>query len=458
MSSRTEPEQQENKVSWLTIAILVFTLFIGISIWDGFQKDAETTKSEKTIENGKETIITVKEIPGKNLWDLMSVLGAPASLVILGFWLQKLQNDKINRQLQLERELAQNKQLEEARIAEDNQREEVLQVYIDRLSTLLIDKNLIAVAKKEDRESERTELVRAAEDVIQARTISILRRLREDEERRFHVIQFLIDTEIITLSLDFNKLNFKGFKFKGVNLQKANLAGVDLADGVDFEDTDLRGANLEGANLAKARLRRAKLGGANLEGANFQDAVLQGASFYSVHLAHEYDDDGYEYEPRCFNPTKLMGADFSGANLIEADLAGADLTEVNLNGATLTRAIFIKTYKRIIVNEDGDYYDDPPDDFYAVLKNAKLYAAILEGVVFENVNMAEADLRHARLQGANLKNADLRGANLEGADLQSANLENAKFEGANLKGVKNLTEEQWKTTLDYQSLQRSMNG
>ncbi|MBD2771907.1 pentapeptide repeat-containing protein [Iningainema tapete] len=50
----------------------------------------------------------------------------------------------------------------------------------------------------------------------------------------------------------------------------------------------------------------------------------------------------------------------------------------------------------------------------------------------QKLNLRNADIKGADLQGANLERADLRGANLCGANLRSANLFEAELDGANL--------------------------
>jgi hypothetical protein len=147
MSNRSQSNQQEDRISSFAknttrfaIGVVIFVLGISIVVisakvfslippdkveWTGFNKSTETTKSEKAIANGKETTITTKEVSEKTLWDWLSLLGAPASLAILGFWLQRLQNNRASAQAQREKN-----------IAEDNEREEILQNYLDRLSVL----------------------------------------------------------------------------------------------------------------------------------------------------------------------------------------------------------------------------------------------------------------------------------------------------------------------------------
>ncbi|MEM6591465.1 MAG: hypothetical protein AAF651_06380, partial [Cyanobacteria bacterium P01_C01_bin.73] len=56
-------------------------------------------------------------VPGKTLWDWLSLLGAPVSIAILGFWLQSLQK---------QREKA--TQAEEARKRQDEKEREILRI------------------------------------------------------------------------------------------------------------------------------------------------------------------------------------------------------------------------------------------------------------------------------------------------------------------------------------------
>jgi hypothetical protein len=93
------------------------------------------------------TVETTKIDDGKTLWDWLSLLGVPLSLFILGSWLQQAQQKRAEKLAEEQRELA-----------ADETKEEVLQVYFDRLSVLLVDKNLLAIADKVNpKESEGTE-------------------------------------------------------------------------------------------------------------------------------------------------------------------------------------------------------------------------------------------------------------------------------------------------------------
>jgi uncharacterized protein YjbI with pentapeptide repeats len=299
-------------------------------------------------------------LKGKTLWDWLSLLGVPLSLALLGVWFQQ-------REKQRDKEVSETQR----KAAEDAAKEEVLQVYFDRISTLLVEKNLRAIAAKvygeevEDTENQpkeavsadQRELLDASMDVIRARTLSILRRFDNDSSLKSTVAEFLVEAEII------NKL-------------KLSLRGADLS-GANLRGTNLRGADLSGANLRGADLYVASLRDANLSFANLNDANLNGANL---------------------NDANLNSAELSGANLVSADLSGASLGYVDLSRADLS-------------------------------------GADLSGASLFTTNLSNANLNDVKLIGVNLRDADLRGADLSGADLSGASLSRADVSGADLTGA-----------------------
>ncbi|XGB43239.1 MAG: hypothetical protein LVS60_05540 [Nodosilinea sp. LVE1205-7] len=79
--------------------------------------------SVKTTVGGVETTTTTTPQEAKTLWDWLSLAGVPLSVAGLGFWLQTEQHKRNEEQLQ----------------------EEILQNYYDKVSALLVDKNLLAI-------------------------------------------------------------------------------------------------------------------------------------------------------------------------------------------------------------------------------------------------------------------------------------------------------------------------
>jgi hypothetical protein len=300
----------------------------------GIGKDQSvTTESIEIDAKGKisKSVKTIKYDDGKTLWDWLSLLGVPLSLAILGYWLQQNQQKRAEEAAKEQRE-----------IAAGETKEEILQIYIDRLSKLLVDKNLLGIVTKKYIELtqenqlipsvtvEEKELLDSAVHVIRAMTLSILRRFENDPERKTSVIRFLIESDIVTqleLSL------------KEVDLSEANLSVVYLPE------ANLSGANLSGANLCLATLSKANLVGANLVGANLSKADLSEAY--------------------------LIKADLSDANLVEANLHAADLSDANLlgtnlSGANLSRAKFgnnrgLSELDKADFRGRGAIFDDDPN-------------------------------------------------------------------------------------------------
>lgn len=258
-------------------------------------KDAQGNPQTETLK------VTINA-PGKSLWDglsLLGILGVPLILFIMGTRFQKSQQEQADKEA----------------------REEVLQLYFDRVSALLIDKNLMAIAAQgEDAVPQQKASLEAALDVIRARTLSILRRFEDDIERKSSLIRFLAEADIVSnLKLNLEGANLTKANLAGVNLQRGNLNRINLGhanlERARFLESELIGAILQGACLERAKFQKATLLGANLQGAN-----LRKADFYGVDLIK----------------TNLEEADLTGTHLPEADLGGANLKGANLINANLT--------------------------------------------------------------------------------------------------------------------------
>jgi Pentapeptide repeats (8 copies) len=333
---------------------LIYSLAVG-TVRAGFGEDKSVTTTEKRDQQGNivETTTTTTPQDAKTLWDWLSLLGVPFSLVILGFILQQLQQSRAEQQAKAEKvsaeqkaktekEIAEQQVKAEKEIVESNQRDEALQNYLDRLSELLIDKNLIATAikprhydKKQTESSqplltlEEEGSLNAASDVIRARTLFLLRRLGEDRERKGDVIRFLIEAEVISKL----KLNLRGANLMGVHLNSANLMGANLVY-ANLMSANLFCANLMGANLNSVKLVGANLVGANLNSANLNSANLMGANLVGANLV------GANLNSANLMSANLMSANLNGANLSGADLSGAkDWTEAQLAEAKLNGTI-----------------------------------------------------------------------------------------------------------------------
>jgi hypothetical protein len=253
--------------------------------WIGFEQSKTKSISKALHSDGKTTVTTVENCQsGKTLWDVLGLIVVPISLAVLGFWFQKLQKRQFDKKADQEKE-----------IADSKLREESVKNYLDKISELLIDKQLFSPATDDSTKQ-------AILDVASGLTKSILMRLENDGERKGRVLQFLYKAKLLT--------NFK------LDLVRADMSGAQLIW------AKLEGANLDGVNLSNADLR-----GADLTRANLSSAILRGADLST-------DPDLIKDAPFPYQfPTSLEGAD-----LCNTDLRGAQLMRVNLRNANLGQA------------------------------------------------------------------------------------------------------------------------
>lgn len=334
-------------VSLLATVLIIYILYQ--FNWSGFGEDSNKSVNIKEVINPRDgKIIKLTETTeyfqsGKTFWDWLGLAGTLAIPIVL-FQFERREQKRADKQAELEKERADRQAELEKAIANNNLREEALEAYIDQMSELLLEKNLkISDPSRGD----------IAFDVARARTLSVLRRLDKDGERKGSVIQFLIDTELIS------KLNLSDTNLDGAILTNANLTGANLIR------AKLISANLTNANLIKAHLDDANLNDANLNGATLDDATLTRASFTHANLIQAQFSHGQ------LMYANFAGADLSGANLIRANLSGANLAGANLSGANFKRAenISIDQMKSANNWEKAEYDEDfrtklglPPED------------------------------------------------------------------------------------------------
>ena len=262
----------------------------------------------------------------------------------------------------------------EQKIAEDNRQESDLQMYLDRMSELLLQYNLTTNDE--------------ARKIARVRTQTLLSRL--DSTRKGRVLQFLYEAKLIDQPspiIDLHGVDLKSIKLQWIHLEGCDLSGTDL-ENADLEGTNLNNANLADAHLSNVNLHAAKLNNANLEKANLSGANLEGAKLNNANLCEAH----------------LWNINLSMAHLEEADMSRAVMGGANLLGANLYRA----NLSSALLGKIGDG------------KRANLNCTILW----------DADLRAAHLFDTDMIWADLRGAHLEGANLERADLSRAVLTNA----------------------------
>ncbi len=271
---------------WMRALLIVGTLaLLVVSIWVGYRFDVTGFAA---AGNPK----TQQYQPAKTLWDWLQLLIVPAVLAGATLWFNAQQG-------KTERQLNYNQSELEREIAQDQQRENALQTYLDRMADLLLEKHL--------RESQEEDEIR---QVARARTLTVLRRL--DAARKTALVQFLFEAKLVGNGHNIIDLS-------GANLSRARLIMADLS-GAILRKANLRLANLHEAHLSGAKLREAILSGADLSEAKLREAILNKANLSGADLSW----------------TNLSRADLSGANLSGADLSEANLSWTDLSGANLS--------------------------------------------------------------------------------------------------------------------------
>ena len=256
--------------------------------WTGFNGG----ESKITITSTSKGTTTAQELqPARTLWDWLELLAALAIPIVVGFgvaWFTSQQGKVSN---------AENK---------DNQREDALQAYIDKISELLLHEKLRGSADDDE-----------VRKIARVRTLTVLRGL--DAQRKASLLQFLHESGLIDKN---NRI---------IDLSEAQLSEADLCS-ANLRDADLREANLRGANLGGVNLLYANLRGADLQGARLPGANLRGADLREVNL------QGADLSDARLPGVKLFGARLSKANLSRATLEGAVLEGADLSGANLLGA------------------------------------------------------------------------------------------------------------------------
>jgi uncharacterized protein YjbI with pentapeptide repeats len=315
------------------------------------------------------------QFPGKTTWDYIEKLLIPiASPTAIGLSVWYLDRNAKDRETQRE---------------ENNNNSQALQIYFERMSVLLLERQVVnlAEAAKKLAPAYKDPLVESARHAIRAQTLAILRIFSADSEKKSAAVRFLIESEILaSLAVPLSGADLREADLKEAMLFKVNLSAAKLCK-ADLRSADLRGADLIGADLSSAWLN-----GANLYLARAWGSLLIGAD-----LSHASAIEAKLMNAKCRNAV-LFDADFTDADLRAADLSGADLSGADLSGAKLNSTQFVK--------------------------------GILRGTI----------LRRAILSRANLASADLRDADLWEADLDKVtwNRRTKWPDGSRLVGARNI--------------------
>jgi len=266
----------------------------------------------------------------KTLWDWLQLLIVPIILglggLAINITLQRNEQERAEKQAKVDQQIARKRDKTERDIAEGRAQDLRLQTYLDRMSELLLDRQLGDAQRVKDE-------VKAL-----ARTLTLTTLRGLDGERKGAVVKFLFESGLIGKGgleavVDLRDADLKDAKLDymylwTVRLQKANLEGVNLrrADLISacFGMTNLTQATLIRAKLRNAEMQLATLKRANLEKAYLNDADLRGAILTEANLTNAILEN-----------TNLYEATLTGAILRGAILEGATVTEKQLRTAIL---------------------------------------------------------------------------------------------------------------------------
>jgi uncharacterized protein YjbI with pentapeptide repeats len=268
----------------------------------------------------------------KTLWDWLGLLIVPTVLAIGGYLYSRAERET-------ERKISAQHEAEGRNRVEESLREEVLQSYYDRISSLLLESGLAASPPNKQ-----------SSVIARARTLSVLARL--DGKRKGMLVRFLYEAQLVQESSPV------------ISLEESLLSEVDLSyaklSGINLERCDVRRGNFHFANLSSGRLHLATLNDANFSWSNMTNADLHNSGiapdresmdnkpdgqlgsvdFSNANLTSANLDDAV-LESACMISTKLCGARLRRTDLSGADLTGADLRNADLSGATLDKAVLI---------------------------------------------------------------------------------------------------------------------
>jgi uncharacterized protein YjbI with pentapeptide repeats len=268
-------------------------------------------------------------VRAKTLWDWLELFIVPLFLAGGAFYLNRSEREaelrRTEEQAKLQRQRAEEQSILERQIATDRQQESALQAYLDRISDLLLDKDL------------QNEKVR---NVARIRTLTVLRVL--DARRSGLIMQFLHEANLINKKnavVDLKDSDFSGLDLSNVNFYQADLRRADFShanlSGADLSDANLHGAFLNDAILTFTFFNNANLSNAILSRANMHHAILTGANLKQASLNESDLRNG------ALSTAKLTDASLNGANLANADLMEATVsaeqlaTAKSLKGATM---------------------------------------------------------------------------------------------------------------------------
>jgi hypothetical protein len=158
-------------------------------------------------------------VSDKKFWDYLELLIVPAALALGVYWLNRAQIARERKaeeaRQRREREVQAAQRERELEVEDQRAQDVALQAYLDQMSQLLIDYELLR-AQPDDNLSV----------VARVRTLTVLPRL--DGRRKRSILQFLYESGLI--ERDGTVVDLKGADLSKANLSEVNLSEVNLSE------------------------------------------------------------------------------------------------------------------------------------------------------------------------------------------------------------------------------------
>ena len=175
------------------------------------------------------------------------------------------------------------------------------------------------------------------------------------------------------------------------------------------------GENLSGLDLSGLDFKRANLSKAKLVGTKMMKAKMFGVNFDGA-SAHGADLSGATLDVSTMRTTDFTHATLRDASMYAVIIQGVNFTDADLTGVRIIGAAQGAIFVRAKL-EHADFGADPRNQPMGVMR-----------VDLSDANLSGADLTGANMRKVKLTRATLTGANLTGCDLSFAELSGANFQ------------------------------
>ncbi|WP_281558885.1 pentapeptide repeat-containing protein [Thalassomonas sp. RHCl1] len=230
----------------------------------------------------------------KTLWDWLELLIIPGVLTFGLLWFDLAESERSRQAAAKRAEI-------ELDVAREQARENALQMYLDKMSNLLLAHGLKTSGRRDEVRS-----------LARARTLTVLSQL--DGRRKGYLLRFLYEAGLISAAAPVITLG-------------GGIFGEASVDETVLSRADLSGAVLSRVFLSEGYLTRVHLIAADLHGSLLNKTNLVGADLRDADLSHA-----------SLKGAKLVNADLRGANLEGADLSKANLRAAKVTAEQLSRA------------------------------------------------------------------------------------------------------------------------